>query len=79
MKGEERPAMVMVASVLHGLRRSFTIDQTAARKDESVRKNSEQEEKYLHESRPIPSLQSSEVSTQCSMEAEMLSSSRMPR
>nr|AGT16540.1 wall-associated kinase [Saccharum hybrid cultivar R570] len=64
MKGEERPAMVMVASVLHGLRRSFTIDQTAARKDESVRKNSEQEEKYLHESIPIPSLQSSEVTNQ---------------
>jgi hypothetical protein len=57
VKGEERPAMVVVASVLQGLRRSFTIDQTARRKDEPVRKNSEQEEKYLRESRPIPSHQ----------------------
>jgi len=79
VKGEERPAMVVVASVLHGLRRSFTIDQTATRKDEWAGENSEQEEKHLREPRPIPSLQSSEVSTQCSMEAEMLSSSHMPR
>ncbi|XP_066343737.1 wall-associated receptor kinase 17-like isoform X2 [Miscanthus floridulus] len=79
VKGEERPAMVVVASVLHGLRRSFTIDQTATRKHEWAGENSEQEEKHLREPRPIPSLQSSEVSTQCSMEAEMLSSSHMPR
>jgi len=79
VKGEERPTMVVVASVLHGLIRSFTIDQVARRKDEPVQKNSEQEEKYLPRSGPIPSLQSSELSTQCSMEGEMLSSSHMPR
>nr|AOZ57102.1 putative wall-associated receptor kinase-like protein [Saccharum hybrid cultivar R570]AOZ57139.1 putative wall-associated receptor kinase-like - WAK1 [Saccharum hybrid cultivar R570] len=79
VKGEERPGMVVVASVLHGLRRSFTIDQTATRKDEWVGENSDQEEKHLREPRPIPTLQSSEVSTQCGMEAEMLSSSHMPR
>jgi serine/threonine protein kinase len=79
VKGEERPGMVVVASVLHGLRRSFTIDLTATRKDEWVGENSDQEEKHLREPRPIPTLQSSEVSTQCGMEAEMLSSSHMPR
>jgi serine/threonine protein kinase len=73
VKGEERPAMVVVASVLQELRRSFTIDQAVGIKDESIQENSEQEEKHLHESRSIPSLQSSEVSTQCSMEAKMSS------
>ncbi|WVZ86967.1 hypothetical protein U9M48_033677 [Paspalum notatum var. saurae] len=68
LKGEERPTMEEVASVLNALRRSFTIEQTIGR-DEMVRENSEQEEKHLRESRPISSFQSSEVSTQCSMEA----------
>ncbi|KAJ1272588.1 hypothetical protein BS78_06G214200 [Paspalum vaginatum] len=73
LKGVERPAMEEVASVLNTLTRSFTIEQTIGRQDELVRENSEQEEKHLRESRPISSFQSLEVSTQCSMEAEMLS------
>ncbi|CAL5025645.1 unnamed protein product [Urochloa decumbens] len=79
VKGEERPTMKEVASFLDGLRRSFTMEQTIRRKDEPVQKNSEQEEHLIHESRPISSLQSSEASTQCSMDAEMPSSSHMTR
>ncbi|XP_062185354.1 wall-associated receptor kinase 17-like isoform X2 [Phragmites australis] len=80
LKGEERPAMKEVASVLDGLRRSFTMEQTIRRNDESVHKNNEQVEDHLiHETRPISNQNSSEISAQCSMEAEILSSSHMPR
>lgn len=77
LKGEERPVMKEVASVLDGLRRSFTMGQSIRRKDESVQKNNEQDP--LREARPISDLHSSEGSAQCSMEAEMLASSHMPR
>lgn len=77
LKGEERPVMKEVASVLDGLRRSFTMERSIRRKDESVQKNNEQDP--LREARPISDLHSSEGSAQCSMEAEMLASSHMPR
>ncbi|CAN6269134.1 unnamed protein product [Urochloa humidicola] len=79
VKGEERPSMKEVASFLDGLRRSFTMEQTIRRKDEPLQKNSEQEENLIHESRTISSLHSPEASTQCSTDAEMPSSSHMPR
>jgi serine/threonine protein kinase len=79
VKGEERSAMKEVALILDGLRRSFTVEQTIRRLDESVQKNSEQEAHLIRESRQIYSLQSSEISTQCSMDAEMLSSSHIFR
>ncbi|KAF8670225.1 hypothetical protein HU200_050756 [Digitaria exilis] len=79
VKGEERPSMKEVASVLDGLRRSFTMEHTIRRKDELLHKSSEQEEHLLCETGPISTLQSSEISIECSMDDEMLSSSHMPR
>ncbi|KAK3141625.1 hypothetical protein QOZ80_4BG0336260 [Eleusine coracana subsp. coracana] len=75
LKGEERPTMKEVASVLDGLKRSFTVEQNIVRKDKLVQKNNEQGESHLlRETRPIFTLQSSEVNAQCSMEIEILSS-----
>ncbi|KAL6651317.1 hypothetical protein ACP70R_010242 [Stipagrostis hirtigluma subsp. patula] len=80
VKGEERPAMAEVASILDGLKRSLTMEQTNGETDELTQKVNEQGEEHLvREIRAISSLHSSEISTQCSMEAEMLSSSHMPR
>jgi serine/threonine protein kinase len=78
MNGQERPIMKEVASVLDQLRRSFTKEKTIRRKDEPVQENNEQEH-LLRESSSISSLHYSEGSTQLSMEAEMRSSSHMPR
>ncbi|KAL6843848.1 hypothetical protein ACP4OV_026419 [Aristida adscensionis] len=74
LKGEERPSMMEVASFLHDLKRSFTMEQTIGGKDDSVQQNNEKEEGHLvRETRPISCSHSSEISRQCSMDAEMLS------
>uniref|UniRef100_J3M106 Protein kinase domain-containing protein n=2 Tax=Oryza brachyantha TaxID=4533 RepID=J3M106_ORYBR len=76
LKGEERPAMREVASVLHELRESFIEEQTSRRSDDSMQMINEQVSvQTTHgEARPISSLQSSEETTQYSMPAEILPS-----
>ncbi|KAL5214376.1 hypothetical protein ABZP36_003528 [Zizania latifolia] len=77
LKGEERPAMEEVAAVLRGLRESFGKKQTFRRSGDSIQENNEQESVQCE---AIPSLQSSDESTQqFSIEAEMLASSDMAR
>jgi serine/threonine protein kinase len=79
LKGEERPPMKEVASVLNELKRSFTLEQNIRGNDKLVLKNNEQEEEdhiILLESGPISTFHSSEVSVQYNMEAEMASSSQ---
>jgi serine/threonine protein kinase len=79
LKGEERPPMKEVASVLNELKRSFTMEQNIRGNDKLVLKNNEQEEEdhiILLESGPISTFHSSEVSVQYNMEAEMASSSQ---
>ncbi|KAG8066092.1 hypothetical protein GUJ93_ZPchr0004g40261 [Zizania palustris] len=78
LKGEERPVMKEVASILHGLRESFAREQTIRTKDEPMQKTNGQESVH-REARPIPSLQSSEESFQYSRQSEMLASSQMAR
>ncbi|KAM3389488.1 hypothetical protein ACQJBY_011562 [Aegilops geniculata] len=80
MNGQERPIMKEVASVLEGLRRSFTNDkeQTMRRTDEPAHKYNEQGH-LLREASSTSSLHYSEGSTQLSMEAEMKASCHTPR
>ncbi|KAF7010874.1 hypothetical protein CFC21_025239 [Triticum aestivum] len=80
MNGQERPIMKEVASVLEGLRRSFTNnkEQTRRRTDESAQKYNEQG-RLLREASSTSSLHYSEGSTQLSMEAEMKASCHTPR
>uniref|UniRef100_A0A0E0H5F9 Protein kinase domain-containing protein n=1 Tax=Oryza nivara TaxID=4536 RepID=A0A0E0H5F9_ORYNI len=79
VKGEERPVMREVASVLHGLRESFDEEQII-RSDESIQIINEQESVHS-EARPISSLQSSDETstTQYSLPSEILSSSHLAR
>ncbi|KAG8066091.1 hypothetical protein GUJ93_ZPchr0004g38497 [Zizania palustris] len=77
LKGEERPVMEEVASVLRGLRESFAKKQTFTRRGDSIQESNEQES---IECEAIPSLQCSDESTQqFSIEAEMLASSHIAR
>ncbi|XBI58360.1 hypothetical protein VPH35_039596 [Triticum aestivum] len=80
MNGQERPIMKEVASVLEGLRRSFTNDkeQTMRRTDEPAQKYNEQGH-LLREASSTSNLHYSEGSTQLSMEAEMKASCHTPR
>lgn len=79
VKGEERPVMREVASVLHGLRESFDEEQII-RSDESIQIINEQESVHS-EARPISSLQSSDETstTQYSLPSEILSCSHLAR
>uniref|UniRef100_A0A0D9W8X8 Protein kinase domain-containing protein n=1 Tax=Leersia perrieri TaxID=77586 RepID=A0A0D9W8X8_9ORYZ len=78
-KGEERPVMREVASVLRRLRESFAKEKTIRRNDESIQITDEQESVHS-EARPISSLQSSKETTmQYSLPAEILSSSHLAR
>ncbi|XP_025880802.1 wall-associated receptor kinase 17 isoform X2 [Oryza sativa Japonica Group] len=79
VKGEERPVMREVASVLHGLRESFDEEQII-RSDESIQIINEQESVHS-EARPISSLQSSDETstTQYSLPSEILSASHLER
>ncbi|KAL5215243.1 hypothetical protein ABZP36_004395 [Zizania latifolia] len=77
LKGEERPAMEEVASVLRGLRESFAKKRTFRRRGDSMQENNEQESVQCE---AFSSMQSSDESTQqFSIEAGMLASSRMAR
>uniref|UniRef100_A0A0E0PDJ8 Protein kinase domain-containing protein n=1 Tax=Oryza rufipogon TaxID=4529 RepID=A0A0E0PDJ8_ORYRU len=79
VKGEERPVMREVASVLHSLRESFAKEKTIIKNDESIQITYEQESVHS-EARPMSSLQSSEeTTTQYSLPSEILSSSHLAR
>ncbi|EAZ31854.1 hypothetical protein OsJ_16018 [Oryza sativa Japonica Group] len=79
LKGEERPVMREVASVLHGLRESFDEEQIIRRSNESIQITNGQDSVHS-EARPIPSLQSSgEITTEYSLPAEILPSSYLAR
>uniref|UniRef100_A0A0D9ZQ45 Protein kinase domain-containing protein n=1 Tax=Oryza glumipatula TaxID=40148 RepID=A0A0D9ZQ45_9ORYZ len=79
LKGEERPVMREVASVLHGLRESFDEEQIIRRSNESIQISNGQDSVHS-EARPIPSLQSSgEITTEYSLPAEILPSSYLAR
>uniref|UniRef100_A0A0E0KUN8 Protein kinase domain-containing protein n=1 Tax=Oryza punctata TaxID=4537 RepID=A0A0E0KUN8_ORYPU len=79
VKGEERPAMREVASVLHRLRESFDEERIIRRSDESIQIINEQESVHS-EARPISSLQSSEeTTTQYSLPSDILASSHLAR
>ncbi|TVU15899.1 hypothetical protein EJB05_39442, partial [Eragrostis curvula] len=78
LKGEERPCMKEVASNLDGLKRSFSVEQNIRRKDELVQKNSEQGRgRLLCETRPISTLQSSEVFSRQAYDADRFTSSQL--